>query len=284
MAPQRLQLTRCWPRSPSTARLKSMLNASSRLCSPFLSSPFPSPFHFSPLSFLRTSRCVPSLPSSPSPPSPADPGGPSPWLSPPLAAPRGCGAAPRAGFGSRSPVLRLEVALHEALRAGRRGTAGTAALLRDRLRGQGTSGVSPGHRGGTGSQAQLRRPHGLCGTGSDPCLAPWGIFGHNLTSARLFRARAAGNQGLLSLPCLSLQPRERGALRVRTASGEMLLEDWAVVGFLVWPRADLKMQQVFGRAVGLPGAICWHQVPLSLTCPHGLLGAICRVRGGPDSL
>lgn len=71
---------------------------------------------------------------------------------------------------------------------------------------------------------------------------------------------------------------------MRTASGEMLLEDWAVVGFLVWPRADLKMQQVFGRAVGLPGAICWHQVPLSLTCPHGLLGAICRVRGGPDSL
>lgn len=91
----------------------------------------------------------------------------------------------------------------------------------------------------------------------------------------------------LSLPCLSLQPCERGALRVRTASGEMPLEDWAVVGneeILVWPRASLKMQQVFGRAVGLPGAICWHQVPLSLTCPHGLLGAICRVRGGPDSL
>lgn len=165
---------RAAPAQPGSDQCLMPAAGTALLFSPFPSSPFPSPFHFSPLSFLCTFRCVPSLPSSLPRALPAQQtwGGPSPWVSPPPAAPRGCSAAPRAGCGPRSPVLRLEVALHEALCMGRRGTAGTAALLRDRLRGQGTSGVSPGHRGGTGSQARLRRPHGLCGTGSDPCPAP----------------------------------------------------------------------------------------------------------------
>lgn len=55
---------RAAPAQPGSDQCLMPAAGTALLFSPFPSSPFPSPFHFSPLSFLCTFRCVPSLPSS----------------------------------------------------------------------------------------------------------------------------------------------------------------------------------------------------------------------------